>query len=449
MISGKFVNMVTQGSDGIATVDGTVVIGENNDHQGGNDATVVIMETQDDDNAGDNELRIRQYPTNNNGPFVVCIRVRDADKQPLESVRLTKFIRDRYRSAITIRQVNEFKMRVTFSPKMKPAQSTSVAPNQEPTPDEIAAARNDANALPKVEEWNKKYRVYIPEKLVESIGCISFSVKNDITELKTNGCGKFKNSSIPSVTVLDASRFTKAVDSSRVDTSTVRVTFEGLLLPDHVNLFGLLIPVREFKRRQMFCKLCLRYNHTETHCVNKPQQQTQEGVWCAQCKSTNHSSGDKTCARRKQLEHRDRINSKITRHKTYAEMLQQYDPSNVMPGENTQENFPALDLGTKRKRNQIRTNQHETPRYSPVKKRTRDFAPNTETPIGFRNPNVNDESDDHDDDEITTFLKSLISDLQLPPVITQLIVKFILPIINKFVKKITNSLMVKMSQFGV
>lgn len=430
---------------------------DSDDHQGGNDEIIITKKTLvDDDRMGDDELRIRQYAEDNSGPFVVCVRVRDRDKQPLESVRLTKFIRDKYKSEIFIKQVNEFKMRVTFAPNSEPMPTTSSVTTQNASAVSdaaIALARKEANSLPKVEAWNKKYRIYIPEKFVETIGCIQLSTENDIEELRSYGYGKFKNPEMPKVKILDTMRFTKIVDNGKnppemEQTSTVRVTFEGLLLPDAVNLFGLLIPIRQFKRRQMFCKSCLRYNHTESHCVNKRVTVAQNNV-CVQCKSADHVSGDKACPRRKQLEKRDRESVKYVQRKTYAEMLQQLDPSSVMPGEiDDDKSYPPLSLGSKRQRMSQREKKSPSQQESPTRKRGRNESQNLTWPVGFRNPNLSENNEVNEDDDITSFLRSFVVDLELSPGITQMITKLVVPIISKFIKQITNSLMDKLSLFG-
>lgn len=198
-------------------------------------------------------------------------------------------------------------------------------------------ARDEANSLPKGEEWNKLYRIYIPEVAVEVLGCITWPINQELDDLNEDGFGKFKNPNLPAIKILDAMRFTKSVDEAsaeptRVDIGVVRITFEGLVLPDSVNVCGLLVPVREFKRRQMFCDICLSYNHTKTHCVNKPRPTT-SAVQCVQCNSAEHVSGSKDCPRRKILEKRDNDKAKFTRKKTYAEMLRQLDPTAIMPGE--------------------------------------------------------------------------------------------------------------------
>jgi len=88
----ELITTMTLGSIGVESEEILTIMSEN--HQGGNDGIIEYMQTQvDDDRVGDNESRNRKYSIDNNGPFVVCICVRERDKQPLELVRLTKFIR--------------------------------------------------------------------------------------------------------------------------------------------------------------------------------------------------------------------------------------------------------------------------------------------------------------------------------------------------------------------
>jgi len=372
--------------------------------------------------------RIRQYTKNNKGPFVVCIRTIDSNAA-LKPMKLTKLIYGTCKSIIEIRQVNAHKMRVTLSPRKL-------------SDDAYDEARREANALPMC-EWNKKFKIYIPEKLVEVMGCIPWTTKESIDDFATDGEGKFKNDLIPSVKILDATRFMRksdeAASNSLVKTNVVRITFEGLVLPDYVNLYGLLIPVREFKRRQMFCVNCLNYNHTKTHCNNKARQAVSTA--CLHCQG-DHPSGDKNCPRRKFIEKRDDDREKSLRKKTYAEMLQMYDPIAVMPGEPSVDCAP-LNLGTKRQRQQkSNSNEPASSREpdTPAPKKIRNNSSLNETPPGFRKPNIIEK------DEIHAFIDSIINDLELPPFIAQLINKFFVPIVHNIVKKFTNSFTQKMSQ---
>lgn len=371
--------------------------------------------------------RVRQYTQENSGPFVVHIRAID-EHTPLKAMKLTKFIFGTCSSEISIRQVNEKKIRVTFAPK-DPANLES-----------CDQARREANALP-FSEWSSKYKVYIPEKLVEVMGCISWSIKESVEDFMTAGEGKFRNNFLPSVKILDAIRFMRKPEGKTSEpqiekTNVVRITFAGLLLPEFVNLYGLLIPVREFRRRQMFCENCLNYNHTKSHCSNKPRKEISES--CLQCQG-NHPSGDINCPRRKFIEKRESDNEKNLRKKTYAEMLQHYDPNSIMPGE-TNDDINPMNLGTRKERLRNQS-QGETSacKITPLKKRKLSEAAPNEPPPGFKVTNVTEE------DDITSFINSIFEDIELPQFIKQLINKYFVPIIHKFISNITNSLIRKVS----
>ena len=95
-----------------------------------------------------------------------------------------------------------------------------------------------------------------------------------------------------------------------MSTSFVRFTFAGKVLPDYVELHGLLLPIRLSTRKAMFCDKCLQMNHTAKMCANKPV--------CAKCNEThtvadflninpetscklcseNHPTGDINCPKR-------------------------------------------------------------------------------------------------------------------------------------------------------
>jgi len=420
----------------MAPKNGIEVIDSDDDGDDDMDEVTFDEKENGEKNQSESEPRVRQYPDTNKGPFVVCIR---AINTPLESTRLTKYIRKRYTADINIRQINEFKLRVVFADKKPEAGSIKKLVT-------IDEARRQANSLPNCELYNKKYRIYIPEKLVETMGCIAWSCSESENDLIEDGEGKFKNVLLPSVKILDAIRFEKIVDGSenRIKTGVVRVTFAGLVLPDYVCLYGLLIPVREFKRRQMFCTSCLSYNHTQSHCNNKAR--TAVPIFkCVHCKTNDHNSGDKRCPRRKFLEKRENERAKNFRQKTFAEMLQTFDPNATMPGEEYGVEFPPLRLGTKRERNQLRHENILAEEISPTRKRSRsNLQENASAPPGFRNPN----HIELEDDDITAFMRSIITELELPPFMMQLCLKYAVPFIVKLIHKFTNTVLSKMSQVG-
>lgn len=435
----------------IFMIDKTVIASSVINEDG--DSEFESMNTIEDDETNFG-TRVRQYGSDNNGPFVVCVRTNNKN-QPLESMAITRFVRSRFpKSNIEVRQVNRDKLMVTFSPKT----TADSARN---------AARDEANTFPNCEEWCQKFGIYIPELMVETIGVINLSVKDDEKELLTTvsgAFGRFENNRMPAVKILEAVRFTKSTDEApnpplapnRTKLGTVRVTFDGLLLPEYIIMDGLRIPVRSFRRRKMFCDACKRYNHTSSHCVNKPREATAQDFKCNHCKSNDHEEGGKICPRRKILEKRENSLVNNVQKKTFAEMLQRLDPDATLPGEKEKEynqNFP-LQLGTKRQRNmnQASTSKSASGQESPVKKYQRDKDGNRNSareetngpPPGFKLQNESSQ----EDDDITKFLKTFVNDLGLPPFITQLIVKFVIPVVNNFISQITNSLLEKCSQLA-
>ena len=138
------------------------------------------------------------------------------------------------------------------------------------------------------------------------------------------------------------------------------------------------------------------------------------------------------------LEKRDNDREKNIQKKTYAEMLRQFDPESLMPGEMEEESVP-LNLGTRKERHLKRPSNETSTSNDFVSKKYRVNTTPEETPPGFKNPNFIEE------DTITSFINSLLNELELPPFITDLINKFIIPLVHKFVKNITNSFMQKIS----
>lgn len=425
------------------------------------------------------DKRIRKYYVGHAGPYIVNIR---SVKTPLESKKIQKFIFDKYKHVQEVKQLNQFKLRIIFRENEdkrsqcvseQNAQAKAVAAaaganekvdltELEMSADELErvtkqksgvlpstssktlmTAREEANDLPQCKEWNTKYRVYIPEKLVEVRGVISLAPGHDIKDLMQYGCGKFRNSLLKEVEILEVNRIKrKAEGETLVDTSSVVVTFEGLVLPNVLDYGKLLIPVREYKIKQMFCSNCQMYNHTESMCNNK-KVTLPENIKCLQCNKNDHESGSVLCPKRKQIEKKIQENDRKKRKHTYAEMLKILDPGNTMPNESTQnQNFPPMVFMTRKRsaaERKINSNREEKPE-SPQRKRPAREENAREYPPGFKNPAVEDEEMV---ESIVSFIKSLIMDLDIPPMLKQIINAYATPFLNKLVRSLTNSVMNK------
>lgn len=395
------------------------------------------------------QYRVKQYPEGHKGPYIVNIR---AINEPLETKKIQKYVFEKFYHVERIEHVNEHKLRVIF--KQRESTNTNVEKCGESSK-ALKSAREEANELPNANEWNKKFRVYISEKNVEVKGVIAWPVNEDISDFVKYGEGKFFDLRLKPVKVLEVVRLKRKViennEEKLENTATVIVSFEGVVLPNKLNINGLLIPVREFRNKQMFCHNCKRYNHTEKMCNNKKVEiPVDAGFKCIQCKSNEHESGDMKCPKRKQIEKKAIKSEKQVRKLTVAEMLRELDPSGTMPNESISSNsFPLLP-GLSRKR-QAEIKQAEREKYSDVlkspvkKKKTTDLnAPSRKQPPGFKNPNINSDNNELAE-TIVEFLKSFLGEMEIPSFAKSLIEKFLFPFVHKFINKITNSVMQKMN----
>lgn len=203
--------------------------------------------------------RLRQYGDSTQGPFVVYLRA--TQKHTLISVKVSSALFNKYASITNIDPVNRDKLRIIFSDK------------------------SEANALPKDSEFAKKYYVYIPAIKCEVDGKIFLNECDDVVDI-LSGYGMMENS-VEEMKILEVYRLKrKIVVNDKVSTTYtpyVRVTFEGIVLPDYLIVNKLRIPVLPFVPRIMHCALCLRTGHTHIHCGNS--------LRCRRCGNV-HKSGE-------------------------------------------------------------------------------------------------------------------------------------------------------------
>lgn len=178
----------------------------------------------------------------NKGPYTVFIREVKADILP---VSFAMYINKTYPSAQKCKR-NHNKMQIILS--------------------DLA----EANALV-VDPKFGDYHVYIPAAQVEVDGAANYkelSDLNDLNDLTHHAMGHFNNPVLPAVAI-------KKVNDAIEVTNTVKITFDGCILPDYLVIAGLRVRVRAFYSKPMFCKNCCEFNHTEKFCRRKPR--------CARC----------------------------------------------------------------------------------------------------------------------------------------------------------------------
>ena len=218
---------------------------------------------------------------------------------------------------------------------------------------------------------------------------------------------------------------------------------------ERIEIDGLLLRTREFRRRVMFCDKCLKYNHTSKLCNNKQVckicLKSHDGtcvkddsvVICGHCKK-DHETGSARCPRRLLIQKKDAKKEKLLQIRTYAEMLR--DAGNQMPGEDpTRYLEQPFDTNT-RKRKIPRTSTPSSSRSLYTKKsKTGNENKDASPPPGFKKAST------QPNDEIHQFLLSLINELNLQPFVTQMIIRFVVPIVHQFISNITNTVMDRMS----
>lgn len=201
-------------------------------------------------------VRVRQYHDSCvMNVYTVFVRERVGEgRVKIAPVKIATYINAKYKSVKLIKH-NHDRIRVVFT------------------------ERADANALCH-DEFFRFYVVSIPADLVEIVGAISYSDLcdiNDVAEIKRLGKGRFSNPLLPPCAILDAQLLTRKSSPSNTPTSsdTIKVTFAGRVLPKYVLFEGLIVHVRQFFQKPMFCDRCQLFGHTDKFCKRNPK--------CAHC----------------------------------------------------------------------------------------------------------------------------------------------------------------------
>lgn len=211
--------------------------------------------------------RIRSYNTAAKGPFTVFIR---ETENILSPIKISLYINKMYPSTI----------------------STSRSPG---TIKVTLACVGEANALVADPALNK-FHVSIPAGLVEIEGASDWHDLWDIEDMKTlvsEGVGIFNNTALPSCKIVHAERLSRLendpdLGKKLVETNTVKITFNGHLLPNYIRIGSLRVRVRPFHKKPMFCDKCQNFGHTDRFCRRKPKCAKCSGEhFTTQCRSQN------------------------------------------------------------------------------------------------------------------------------------------------------------------
>ncbi|XP_062704882.1 uncharacterized protein LOC134287222 [Aedes albopictus] len=194
--------------------------------------------------------RLKAYPPDFGGPYVVFFRPKG---KRLNTVQISKDLTKRFSSVIAIDMVGTGKLRVSVGD------------------------RKQANEIVAYELFTLEYFVYIPSHQVEISGKVA---EGSLTcETIMQGCGRFKNPSLPPVQILDCRQLHSVCQEGEKKVYTPSdefcVTFSGSALPDLLVIGKLRLPVRLYVPKVMNCTNCKQLGHTAQYCGNKPR--------CATC----------------------------------------------------------------------------------------------------------------------------------------------------------------------
>lgn len=204
---------------------------------------------------------VRQFYAGYAGILEVWIRSSDGMK--LQSIPIQKFMNERYKSVASIIPDRD-KISVIFG---------------DPT---------EANAFVRDKIFPGTF-ITIPSKCIVDVdGAIradDLVGLDDVNDLVEMGEGVFGAAGLRPCRILNAVQVSRTAgdNAQRVLSNTVKVTFEGNIMPKYVSINNLRIPTRLFHKSPMFCDKCQTHGHTSKFCRRKHI--------CARCNS-NHSTVD-------------------------------------------------------------------------------------------------------------------------------------------------------------
>jgi hypothetical protein len=170
----------------------------------------------DSNESQSNVSRIRLYPIDHQGPFIVFIKEKNS---PLAHITIAKRMSETFKNAVkSLTRMSRSKIRI-----------------------ELISAKV-ANEVLKA-QFLCGYLTYIPAESVEIDGVINLEKSIDMNDIIQNGIGKFSHPLVPSVRIVQAFRFRRFVgEKDKVktyeDTETIKVTFAGTALPRWVCIHG-------------------------------------------------------------------------------------------------------------------------------------------------------------------------------------------------------------------
>lgn len=155
----------------------------------------------------------------------------------------------------------------------------------------ITPSLETANKILESKEFNTLYKLNVPYDLCEVRGVVEIPHEYAESEIFQYLNIKHKIeyghiNHINDIKVVEVRRLSRRNNNNpptRVDIDKVVVTFNGTILPSHVELDGLVYPVKSYVEPVLQCYKCFRFRHSTKVC-----QKTQ--TLCRRCAKTHPTS---------------------------------------------------------------------------------------------------------------------------------------------------------------
>lgn len=237
-----------------------------------------------------NKVNLNKYNHLDQGPFIVFVETLKItpDSNSINDIKVGRLMKMKqlHNYIIDLKVTGRHRVKINFSNKDKANQLI-----------------NDNNLV------IDNLKAYVPDQFVQRIGI----VKNIDTEISDDELMEHlscKNG----IQIKEITRFLKKTkDENNMDIQiklrTLKITFQGQLLPDEVEIYNVKRKVLPYLFTVTQCFGCGRYGHTKKNCKNKkktcancgeeehknPEEKCTRKSYCVNCKGS-HKSTDKECA---------------------------------------------------------------------------------------------------------------------------------------------------------
>lgn len=209
------------------------------------------------------------YRHQDQGPFVVLIETLNItpNLKPINDIKIGKLMKAKriVKDIIEMKVTGRHKVKIIFSNK-----------------ETANMIINDKNLV------IENLKSYIPDQFVQRIGIVKH-LDTDLTEEEMVENFECKNN----IKVKSICRFFKNTKDDynkdkKIALTTVKITFEGQMLPDEIEIYNVKRKVFPYLFTVTQCFSCCRFGHTKKNCKNKRKN-------CINCGEEAHTEGTEKC----------------------------------------------------------------------------------------------------------------------------------------------------------